>query len=302
MNPNKIFVFTDFDLDGTVSLLQLHWILNAKPGDIEFKSTTVSNFRREILNWLNENKPSEYKNIYILDLDVSNSADIVDKNNFIIVDHHLTHAKVKEIYKNATTHIVEGTSCAKTLYKAYKPSNLTASQKLLIAIADDYDSYNLKIPESYEMNCLLSNMQKSAGAQKAEKFMSRFYAGFNGFNTQEKNIIKEHIERRDKAIKELQVFKGMISIAGKERAVYGTSGDKFVNEICDHLIKHYKADIVFFVNTNVAHVSWRKAKDCEVDLTKLAVKLCEGGGHDYAAGGKITETFMNFTKLLTPIE
>ena len=301
MNPNKIFVFTDFDLDGTVSLLELHWILDAKPGEIEFKSTTVSNFRREYLNWLNDHKPTDYKNIYILDLDVSSSIDLIDNTNFIIIDHHLTHANASSGYKNATVHVIEGTSCAKTLYKVYKPTTLTTAQKLLVAIADDYDSYNLKLPESYEMNCLLSNMQKSAGAQKAEKFMSRFYAGFSGFNAQENNIIKEHVERRDKAIKELQIYKGIVSIAGKERSVYGTTGDKFVNEICDHLIKKYNADLVFFVNTSVSHVSWRKTKSCEIDLSKLAAKLCEGGGHNYAAGGKITEAFMNFTKLLTPV-
>ena len=82
MNFDKIFVFTDFDLDGTVSLLELHWFLNAKPGQIKFKSTTVSNFRREYLSWLNDHKPTDYEKIYILDLDVSNNADLVDKENF----------------------------------------------------------------------------------------------------------------------------------------------------------------------------------------------------------------------------
>ena len=85
MKFDNIFVFTDFDLDGTVSLLELHWHLGAKPGQLQYKSTTVSNFRREYLSWLNDHKPTDYKTIYILDLDVSNSADLVDKENFIII-------------------------------------------------------------------------------------------------------------------------------------------------------------------------------------------------------------------------
>ena len=300
MKFDDIFVFTDFDLDGTVSLLALHWCLGATPGQIQFKSTTVSNFRREYLNWLNTHKPTDFKNIYILDLDVSNSIDLIDKDNFIIIDHHLTHTKMVEHYKHAKVHVVENTSCAKQLYKVYKPAALSVPQKTMIAIADDYDSYTLKLPQSYEMNCLLTNMQKAEGVQKAERFMKRFYDGFKSFTLQESNIIKAHIESRDKAIRELNIFQGKVSIGGKERFVLGTTGNKFVNEICDYLIKDLNAEIAFFVNPDATHVSFRKSKLCDVDLSKLAAKLCEGGGHEYAAGGKITETFMNFTKLLTP--
>lgn len=302
VNLDKVFVFTDFDLDGSTSLLQLHWLLNAKPGQLKFKSTTVSNFRREYLVWLNDHKPTDFDKIYILDLDVSNNADLVDKKNFVIIDHHLSHVKNSTVYKEATTNIVETTSCAKLLYKTFKPASFTSEQKLLIALADDYDCYALKMPESYEINCLLTNMQKATGTQKAEKFITRFYNGFSGFTLQEKNIIKDHIARRDSTIKELQIFTGKVSIGGKERTIYGTTGDRFINEICDFLIKNYNPDIVFFVNTNMSRVSFRKSKTCEVDLSKLAAKLCEGGGHEYAAGGKITDTFMNFTKLLTLVE
>ena len=301
MNLDKIFVFTDFDLDGTTSLLALHWVLGAKPGQIAFKSTTVSNFRREYLNWLNEHKPSDYDKIYILDLDVSNSADLIDKSNIVIVDHHTTHAKALQNYKNAEVHVVETTSCAKLVYSKFAPK-ITTEQKLLVALANDYDSYALTIPQSYEINCLLTNLQKTDGLQKAERFMKRFYSGFTGFNAQEASIIKEHIERKNKAIRELEIYEGKVNIGGRERVVLGTTGNKFVNEICEYLIKNLGAEIAFFVNPDASHVSFRKRKaDCDVDLSKLAAKLCEGGGHEYAAGGKITETFMNFTKLLTPV-
>ena len=305
MNLNKIYVFTDFDLDGTTSLLMLHWVLGAQPGELQFKSTTVSNFRRDYLNWLTEHKPTDYDKIFILDLDVSNSIDLIDLKNVFIIDHHLTHVKALDQYKNALVQVAENTSCAKQLYKifhkALTPDKVTTDRKMMVAIADDYDSYTLAIPHSYEMNCLLTNLQKSAGTQKAEKFITRFYDGFKGFTVQESNIIKAHIKRRDETISALQIYSGNIPLNGKERKIFGTSGNKFVNEICEHILRTHQADIVFFVNPDSNHVSFRKNKKCEIDVSKLAAKLCEGGGHEYAAGGKITEGFLNFTKLLSPI-
>jgi len=37
-------------------------------------------------------------------------------------------------------------------------------------------------------------------------------------------------------------------------------------------------------------------------MAKLAEKLCDGGGHDDAAGGSLNDTIINITKLLKPVE
>jgi len=308
MSAKNIYIFTDIDLDGSVSLLALHWGLNANIGDLKYKATTVSNLRREILRWLEEDNFSNYDKVYFLDLDTSNCADLIDKANVEIIDHHLTHVNAKDVYKNATVNVVEETSCAKKLYKYLKTSypgfekKLSTEQKLLIALADDYDSYQFKINESYNLNCLLTNTQKTLDKTRTDKFVERFYNGFSSFNKQELNIIKEYINGRDNTIKNLQVFSGNVNISKQNVKVTGTTGTKYVNDICDHLIKEYDSDIVFFVNTNNSHVSFRKKKECSIDMSKLAIKLCEGGGHEYAAGGKITDTFMEFVKQLTPVE
>lgn len=309
MSAKNIYVFTDIDLDGSTSLLTLHWGLKAKIGDISFKATTVSNLRRELLRWLEENSFSSFDEVYFLDLDTSNCADLIDKSNVNIIDHHLTHVQAVErkVYKNAKLNIIEFSSCAKQIYKHFKTvtpgfeKNLTPEQKLLIALADDYDSYQFKLAESYNLNCLLTNTQKTLDKTRTDKFVERFYSGFNGFNKQENNIIKEYIGGRDTTIKNLQLYTGNVSISKQTINITGTTGIKYVNDVCDHLLKQYDSDIVFFVNTNSQHVSFRKKKSCNIDLSKLAAKLCEGGGHEYAAGGKITETFMEFVKQLTPI-
>jgi len=309
MSAKNIYVFTDIDLDGSTSLLALHWGLNAKIGDLKYKATTISNLRRELLRWLEEDNFSNYDGVYFLDLDTSNCADLIDKPNVTIIDHHLTHVQAieKGAYKNAKLNVIEFTSCAKQIYKHFKTlipgfeKVLTAEQKLLIALADDYDSYQFKLDDSYNLNCLLTNTQKTLDKTRTDKFVERFYNGYNGFNKQELNIIKEYITGRDAAIKALQVFSGNVSISKQDVKITGTTGTKYVNDVCDFLIKKHDSDVVFFVNTNNQHVSFRKKKGCNVDMSKLANKLCEGGGHEYAAGGKITDTFMEFVKQLTPI-
>ena len=297
----NIFVFTDVDLDGTTSLLALHWHLGAKLGDIPFKATTVSNFRREFLKWAETDSINNYDKVYFLDLDTSNCIDLVDHNKSVIIDHHLTHVKVKENYKQAKHHIIEATSCAKLVYSYFKV-NVTNAQKYFIALANDYDSYQFKLPETYDLNCLYSNTQKTLERSRTHKFIERFYNGFDSFTSQEKNIIKEHKLNRDNVINNLQIYTGNVNLGKAPYRVVGTMCSKFVNEVCDYLIKQHKADIVFSINPNNQHVSWRKNKEtCPIDLSKLSAKLCDGGGHEYAAGGKMTETFMEFTKQLTPL-
>jgi oligoribonuclease NrnB/cAMP/cGMP phosphodiesterase (DHH superfamily) len=296
----NIYVFTDIDLDGMASLLALHWAIGAKPGDIPFKCTTVSNFRKDFLKWAETDSINNYDTVYFLDLDTSTSADLVDHKRCTIIDHHLTHVNTKKAYTNAFTHIVETTSCAKLIYQYYKPS-ITSDQKYFLALADDYDSYKLKLPESYDLNCLFTNTHKTQEKTRTHKFIERFYDGFQSFNTYENNIIIEYKNKRDEVIKQLQIFTGKVSINKQPVVVSGTMGNRFVNDVCDHLIEKYNSDIVFFININNQHVSWRKRKQCNVDLSKLAAKLCEGGGHEYSAGGKLTDTFMEFTKQLNTI-
>lgn len=299
MSLKNIYVFTDVDLDGTTSLLALHWALGAKLGDIPFKGTTVSNFRKEFLKWAETDSINNYEAVYFLDLDTSTCIDLIDNDRSIIIDHHLTHVNAMSAYKNATTHIIESTSCAKVVYQYFKLA-VTPQQKYFIGLANDYDSYQFKLPETYDLNCLYTNTQKTLDKTRAHKFIDRFYDGFDFFTTQEKNIIAEHKNQRDLILNNLQIYSGNISLNKTMYRIVGTMSSKFVNEVCDYLIKNYKADIVFSMNPNNKHVSWRKNKEtCPVDLSKLAAKICDGGGHEYAAGGKITETFMEFCKQLS---
>ena len=303
MDPKNIYVFTDIDLDGTASLLALHWALNIDANNTKFKTTTVSNFRKEFLKWLETDSINNYDQVYFLDLDVSTSADIVDHPKSVIIDHHVTHVQAKDIYKLAHTYIVETTSCAKLVYAYFKGTlKLDSNQKYFIVLADDYHCYKFAQPETSDLNCLFSNTQRTLDKTRTHKFIERYYNGFVPFNVQERNIIKEYTDGRDAAIKTLQIYTGKVSLGKNEYVVTGTMGRKYVNDVCDHLIKHYNSDVVFFINPTNQHVSFRKKKECPVNLAKLATALCEGGGHEYSAGGKLTDTFLEFTKQLTLLE
>jgi oligoribonuclease NrnB/cAMP/cGMP phosphodiesterase (DHH superfamily) len=303
VDAKKIYVFTDFDLDGAASLLMLHWALGTKPGELQFKTVTVSTFRKEFLKWLESESINDYDNVYFLDLDTSTCIDLVDNKKSIIIDHHLSHVLAKENYKNATINIVETTSCAKLVYINFKEQvEINDKQKYLIALANDYDSYQFKLPETYNLNCLFSSTQKTLDKTRTHKFLERYYKGFEPFNYNESNIIKTYIDSRDHVIANLQIYSGRVNISKQDVVVTGTTGSRFINDVCDYLLKEWKSDIVFFLNLNNQHVSWRKKKECTIDLSKVSEMLCNGGGHQYAAGGKVTPQFMEFVKQLTLVE
>ena len=63
----------------------------------------------------------------------------------------------------------------------------------------------------------------------------------------------------------------------------------------------YDADIGIVVNVNSGSVSFRRSSKCNLSMSELAKKIANGGGHGAAAGGTITDTFLNFTKSLNKL-
>jgi hypothetical protein len=296
----NIFVFTDCDLDGAGSYLMFKWFIG---NNIPYKITRVNDFKEVFTLWYKTNK-NKYDTIYILDLDVSQEClELIDKKNVTIIDHHKTHVENKAKYKNATLMIQEYTSCTKLLYnifsKHYK-TKLTDEQKLMVLYIDDYDSYELKYPNSYNVNLVYWNYQ----GDRLGKFLIDFDKGFNGFTDIQKNIINFN-KQKFKAIKNgLDVhIANDISIGKNKYKLVSVFADSYINEIADHIIKNYKADIGFVVNLKTKKVSLRKSKECKVDLGALAVKLFDsGGGHEYAAGGLINKNFLKFSLMFKPLQ
>jgi len=295
----KVIVFTDADLDGSMCYTLLKWCTT---GNLPYKVTTVTKFRDDFIAWSRKNDVDSYDNIYILDLDVSQtSMDLVDKKNITIIDHHATHVDNRDKYKHAKVYVTEYPSCAKLIYKMFKKTlneTIDSNMKKLVLLVDDYDSWTHKFPQSKKLNYLFWNYQ----GDRLEKFLKDFQHGFKGFNEAQTSIIDFYEKKLIKVTSNLQYFQAETSIQKQQLRCVSTFVSTMISDIGNHLVdpKGLNADIGFVVNPETNRVSIRKNTNCTVHLGRLAQLLIDGGGHESAAGGVCTEKFLQFSKLFTP--
>jgi oligoribonuclease NrnB/cAMP/cGMP phosphodiesterase (DHH superfamily) len=292
----KIFCFVHHDLDGLVSLLAIKWFF--PKSDIQYQSTTAMKFREDFLKWTLKNNIESYDKIFILDLDVGEHVELIDKANFIIIDHHNTHVE-NSPYDTAAVYIENTTSTAMLIYRTFtKQLKLvfTVPQKTLILLADDYDSYIHQIDQSKILNAVFWNTQNNF-----ETLLNLYKNGFIPFTEQQLNIYNLHIKAVELTIKNLIFFENnSIKINDNFYHIIATFATKHINNIADYILDNYKPDIAIIVNTNTKHISFRRGTDTNIDLGVFSQSIANGGGHPYAAGGIITDDFMTFTKKLKP--
>lgn len=288
---DKYFVFTDFDLDGSGSYTCLTWLLG---GPIPYRGSTVKNFDTDFKSWLTTNKISDYKKIFILDIDVSKFKDLIDYENVIIVDHHASH---KNVYTKAVSILKPVTSNVELLRQTLlKNVNLTESQKLLINIIDGYDCYRLDDSRSLMLNTLFWQYR----GDRIKQFYADFNTGFTEFNVQQKNIIILEL-------KKLQEYFATTPIYYNKNADYTVAamfGNFSVNELADHVLKKTQCDLACIVNTKAKRIYFRRKKTSSVPITKMVEDITDlkGEGHDNACSTPLTEKFLEYTKQLSVYE
>lgn len=295
----KSYIFADCDLDGVGSLLVCKWL----KGDYSFKVTTHKNFREDFLKWMGSNKISDYETVYIFDINVAEHSDLLDHDNIVIIDHH--NGKDGYVsYKKASLVLDQSySSTTKLVLKTFLlqdislKTKLTASKAKLITLIDDYDSYTLKHTESVGLNTVLW----SYTGDRISKFITEFENGFIPFNNFQLNMISIAKKKVDEVVNTADVFTVTLHIEGSKRKVVCIQCDHNINEVASELINKHNADICLVVNLKSKGVSLRKNIRCNVNLNKLAEKLCDGGGHCDSAGGIINEKFLKFSKLFTKI-
>jgi len=297
-STSKYHVFTDCDLDGAGS----YHILNLLTGrKMPYTVARVNDFPVKFSGWLQNNNLEDYEMIYVLDLDISQHEEtqkLLDRPNVTIIDHHKLHIESVDNYEFANTLIENETSTCKLVYKNFKGAGqLTAAQKLLVLMVDDYDTYSFNVPNSYELNIIFWNYQ----GDRVQKFITEFGRGFTGFTSQQKNIIHFYARKLENIKSKLAVHTATIPIKNKKYKFVAVFADSCINDIADHIIKNYKSDIGLVINVKSSKVSIRKSKTCNLDLSNFAKNLFEvGGGHEDAAGGIICEKFLLFSKLFKP--
>ncbi len=293
----KIHVFTDADLDGAGSFLILKILHN--DCNITYTVTTEKNLREDILNWNYKNNFSDFDKVYVCDLNLKNSFELVDKDNVHVIDHHGEHAEYIDNYKHATTTIKDYPSTVKLIYDTNEviKTKINKNIKLLFELVSDYDSYKLKLPYSKDLNKIFW----SYTGDRVEKFLRDFEKGFYGFNQYHKNALNIINKRINKFLQEEKFYKGSLTIKGQDYIIIGCFIGIAPNEISQIILDKYDGDIVFLINLKNKAVYLRKNKNCNIHLGKLAEKLMNGGGHDAAAGGNLNETIINLTKRLEQI-
>ena len=292
---DRYIVFTDFDLDGAGCYLTYKWFFPDQ--DTEVIPLKVSNLREKLLSWLNNNSFETYKKIYFFDLDTTDVADLIDRSNVVIVDHHETH---KQKYKNAQTNIVVTTSCSKLLYNQFKQREvkLSISQIKLLSLIDDYDSYILKDPDSYNLNILFWYFNSN----RLQFFSQRFKNGFVSFTPQEKNLLRSYKRKFIKYYKDLRLYTADIKLKDREYNFISGFVDKYVNDVAHNILNdNKKCDIVMLINSGSKRVYFRKQNEVDIDLGKLATNLCDGGGHKSAAGGTLNDTIKILSRDFQPL-
>jgi oligoribonuclease NrnB/cAMP/cGMP phosphodiesterase (DHH superfamily) len=288
----NILVWTDNDLDGAGSALVIKWLYNEKAKVFrinEVSESTITGKFKGALGTLDH-----YDKVFILDLDLPVEAiELVDRKNVVVIDHHATHVKNKHLYKNAKVVVEEYSSCTGLIYEKFKPAlTLSDDQQQLINNINDYDCYNIKNVNALKLNAIHRNLNNP----KTEKFIDSFFEGFREYTVLEKNSIKLYFKKFKEQIQNAQVFKGKI----KNYDVIATFGDYAINEVAHFLINKHSAQIGIIVNTKAKTVSFRRHKECNVDVSILAKNLCNGGGYAAAGGGALTEQFANLTKTFLP--
>ena len=268
----NIQVWTDTDLHGAGSALVLKWLYkDAEAFNInDVSEYTFTGRFKGALQTLDH-----YDRVYIVDLNLTpEQIKLADRDNVVVIDTHNPHIKNKHLYSKAKTILKDGhRSTIDLIYDKFGDHllHLTDEQLLLI----EYIS-NLNSP-------------------KTEKFISAFSKGFREFTIHEKNAVKLYFKRFKDQVENNDVFKGQI----KGYNVVATFANYAVGELAHFLIKKHNADIGIIVNSQAKAVSFRRSKNCDVDVSILAKKLCNGGGHSSSAGGKLTEQFANLTKQFT---
>jgi|TARA_R110002020_G_scaffold164016_1_gene350333 oligoribonuclease NrnB/cAMP/cGMP phosphodiesterase (DHH superfamily) len=286
----NIQVWTDTDLHGAGGALILRWLYkNSETFNIidVTESTFTGRFKGVELTL------DHYDRIFIVDLDLNeDQIKLVDRENVVVIDTHTNHFNNKHLYKNSKV-ILDNSfySCVHLIREKFKDHlKLTDEQEKLIEIISQYDWYKSN-NESLKLNAIYYNLN----APKTENFISNFYNGLTNFTVQQKNSIKLFFKKFKEQVSSNNIFKGKI----KDYNVVATFGDYAVGELAHFLLSKYDADISIIVNTKTKTVSFRRKKDTNIDVSLLAKKLCDGGGHSGAAGGKLTDRFTTLTKQFT---
>jgi oligoribonuclease NrnB/cAMP/cGMP phosphodiesterase (DHH superfamily) len=294
----KITIFTDADLDGAGCVLIFKWLF--PEWSISYKAVNERTFNEAFKAFTKTDNFTKTDRIYICDLNViDQDINLLSDTRICYIDHHSTSFDRPPGFLGGV--LCEASpSCASLVYKLVKVESnieLNQYQKLLLALIDDYDDYTLKYKFSLQLNTVFYGQQ----GDRIQGFCEKFKDGFKGFDAHQTNIVHYHELKVNQIFENLNVFTANLSLDGKPYKLMSTFADYAINEVASHLIKKYNADIAIVINDKTNAVSFRKKRGLDYDISRLAKLVADGAGNANAAGGKLTDKMLVFSKTFQPV-
>lgn len=294
MSKERVHIITKINMDGAGCVTVLKHIFN---GAIVTHEGVLDKNLYSLLergNFINDK-------LFIcgLPLDPDTIRLIDNKNTYIFnnaVDQNIIGLKT-----NCKIFLEACDSTTELIYRKFSgiPSiSFTKPQKVLIKLISDFESYKLITPVSYALNVVYYGL----GGDRIKQFSNAFKDGFTAFTPQQQAIISYHDKRVKDIFQNLESYFATIELDNKKYSIFSTFSDYGVNEISKYFFEKLKADISIIINLDKNYVSFRASNNCDYDVSKLAAKLCEGGGKAKTAGGALTEKLLSFSKLFIPYE
>ena len=277
----KVYVWANSDLDGAGSTILMGNVFK----NIEYTGVFFGDFEEKYLEWLEENSES-YKKIFIIGMSLSQSTlNKIDSDKVVIINDRNDEL----VAKKAKMIDDESSSCIRVIYNMFKEKvTFSTNLKRLVLYVDDYNSYALKSKEAKYIN----GLYRKSGSSKFYSIVNRFWDGYDGLSTREQ-------EKAEAFAKEIDTELNNLSLYVKEEdgiKIMATFSDLSVNEIAGGILNAYDSDVVIVIGLRNRFVSFRKRVSSLADIAYLAENLCNGGGGEFAAGGELTNRFMEYTR------
>jgi len=285
--PFKIIVHND--LDGGASAICIANHIKFKYGEdanysIAFKTyQNINQYVEQILN-----KSDSFEKVFIADISVEEYLAKDFPDNFILLDHHDTAKELDGLNKCIVD--TDGNHCGASLcyYHLLKNGGFPHKHlKKLVAVSRDYDLWIHKLP-----NKVAKNLNFLYYKYWGEKFCIKFMDGFNGFDDDEKeylrnkwNCVKDEIEKTEI----IDLLESENGHEGKIGLAILPNNKAEVNEICEHALDTLGYNIIITVNSKLSIRADSIAEEKGFHVGNLNDELGIGGGHCRAGGASFTD-------------
>lgn len=269
------------DLDGVVSAIVAKNVFNR----IKFVDAKYNDID-DILHRINYDSCDV---VLILDISPVRESTFELSDKIFLLDHHETAAKYHNPDLNRI--VQQGDSAAKLVLKFFTmlyPENDISHLTDMVELADDYDMWRHKNPDSKKLNLLYFKYW-------SEEFIARFQDGDVRFNEEESLYLENEAKKVKKFIDTVEFYE-----LDRIKACL-VFCEKYPNDVCDHALKVEGYDLIISRNPKTSNVSVRCHNHPEIHLGQLLSELSMGGGHQEAAGFH-EEDFGRFQRKVELIE